>query len=829
MNKTLGDILSLKAFNSEHFQSLYAALLISFGNFKLREEVEFSSSSITELCIYADIFSNSLSSQYRMLSYDIASKLLQINESNNDVIKIARSVFLKLGLFLTEDIFIKKGKKLNFEKEISALSKKSLQKNEFGTETFTDIQYHLLKQLNNERVFSFSGPTSFGKSFIIKTITISLAAKAQNVVILVPTKALIDEFVIDLRLKIVELEYKNINLIKNAGSFNEKMSNIMIFTPERFNSLLFSEIQARIDCIIVDEAQKLGFNDERAITQFKVISKALEINQGTKIFFSSPVISNPDIFLRTFDLNEDKFEVIKESPVNQNLFLIDLEQSQISMLNGVTNKFQKIDNVTKFTSKLDAIVNLSSATDSSLIYCSSKQKSISEALALANFLGEKKKCPTLNQASKTIKQYIHDKYYLCELLEYGIAYHNADLPNFIKDLVEELYREKKIKFLFATSTLLEGVNLPTSNIFITSVSYKKTRENESRLNFWNLAGRAGRYAKELDGNIYCIKESPKDWASFDKLIDNKQDIEIDSTALSQLSRGQKILNSIDKEYDPNASKDERIFEQLINLIIASFGESRLNHGKNLLSLIPTKFHSKLIEKINLQLSKINDSRLPLSILNSAHTIPLIIQKNAMRSVTSEPIILEQLMGDSVYEYVRAILQIYETNLNENQIKRYAVMASQWIDGEPLRSMIDGSIKATKSVYLDFNKVEFNNNDPLHVNTIINEVIKTIEQYLSYRLEVFTSHYYKCLLSVHGEAYSGQNLASFLELGTKNKKQMALQNYGFSRAAAIEISKVTSDAMKFDAENNIVSIDLKRLISRFDQASLAYREIKKFFM
>ncbi len=35
---------------------------------------------------------------------------------------------------------------------------------------FTDIQYELFSKLISSREFSFSGPTSMGKSFVIKSI-----------------------------------------------------------------------------------------------------------------------------------------------------------------------------------------------------------------------------------------------------------------------------------------------------------------------------------------------------------------------------------------------------------------------------------------------------------------------------------------------------------------------------------------------------------------------------------------------------------------------------------------------------------------------------------
>ena len=61
--------------------------------------------------------------------------------------------------------------------------------------------------------------------------------------------------------------------------------------------------------------------------------------------------------------------------------------------------------------------------------------------------------------------------------------------------------------MFCTSTLLEGVNLPAKNIFILNNAIGLSKFSD--IDFWNLAGRAGRLSKELSGNIICVRASNK--------------------------------------------------------------------------------------------------------------------------------------------------------------------------------------------------------------------------------------------------------------------------------------------------------------------------------
>lgn len=75
--------------------------------------------------------------------------------------------------------------------------------------------------------------------------------------------------------------------------------------------------------------------------------------------------------------------------------------------------------------------------------------------------------------------------------------------------MEALYEQKAIDYMFCTSTLLEGVNLPAQNIFIlnNTIGLRKFTD----VDFWNLAGRAGRLSKELSGNIICVRLDSNKW------------------------------------------------------------------------------------------------------------------------------------------------------------------------------------------------------------------------------------------------------------------------------------------------------------------------------
>ena len=96
--------------------------------------------------------------------------------------------------------------------------------------------------------------------------------------------------------------------------------------------------------------------------------------------------------------------------------------------------------------------------------------------------------------------------------------------------------------MFCTSTLLEGVNLPAKNIFILNNAIGLSKFSD--IDFWNLAGRAGRLSKELSGNIICVRYSDKK----NRWDDPSKDLEV--------VRNKKIHKVV-----PSVIKGERNFYQ----------------------------------------------------------------------------------------------------------------------------------------------------------------------------------------------------------------------------------------------------------------------------
>ena len=106
---------------------------------------------------------------------------------------------------------------------------------------------------------------------------------------------------------------------------------IFVFTPERLVSY-YAKNTLDIDYLFVDEAQKMvKENDERAPVFYNAISYASY--RGSKLFFLSPNIENPEMFLSLSDRDESSVKKISDKLVVQNRYLFDFGTRTVKYLN----------------------------------------------------------------------------------------------------------------------------------------------------------------------------------------------------------------------------------------------------------------------------------------------------------------------------------------------------------------------------------------------------------------------------------------------------------------------------------------------------------------
>src|SRR5690606_18974354 len=117
-------------------------------------------------------------------------------------------------------------------------------------------------------------------------------------------------------------------------------------------------------------------------------------------------------------------------------------------------------------------------------------------------------------------------YLLTKISGIGALFHHGDLPQYVREIIEQAIRTEEIKLIICTNTIAEGVNLPLRTIVINSA--RRFDENIGRLkplnkrDLKNLFGRAGRAGKETKGLI--IVTNPNDFGIIEQVI-KEEDIE----------------------------------------------------------------------------------------------------------------------------------------------------------------------------------------------------------------------------------------------------------------------------------------------------------------
>jgi replicative superfamily II helicase len=845
----------------EYFNQLFkkSSLLSAYNQFNILNIDTLSEKELKDILRYADILSNSTNSIARNKAYQIIT-FLNTNYSNDPIYKtVSKAVYSKLGNFPAIK-YLEEYNENNSELPINRLIEveaKALIQQVPGSDkfTFTDAQFELFSSLSNSTEYSFSAPTSMGKSFIIKAFIKKVIKNVppENLVVIVPTRALINQFAIDLKSELAEVldtyKYRVVTNSSVSDLITEEQHNyIFVLTPERLISYLSQENNPPIGFLFVDEAHKIASNkDSRSVTSYAAIEKALKKYGNIKLYFASPNVSNPEIFLKLFNRNSNGNSYkTSESPVSQNLFFVDLLNNKIDYIAGNDNVEMESEEFFSTNNSIDDLIKNIGREKNNLIYCNSKNRTINYAF---NFSKSLTKIPPneqsrdIKKAINQIKEYIHPDYYLANLLEYKIAYHYGKLPQLIRNSVEELYQNGDVTNVFCTSTLLEGVNMPTQNIFI--LNNKNGTSKLEPIDFWNLSGRAGRLSKELYGNIYCVQHSDCEWEN--KEILHRNAIELKPTVLNRIDRNIQRIEKLLREQEISTPKTEKeILQYIANIISVDTMELQGNRE-------PSPLLKKLIEKnketiIELAKSKVQDFTIPVSILNSNQSINLSVQNKVFNELLKRHrrgvnIKLPSINQPKFYQVCKRVLDymfdLYEWKNaekklnNPNSLSYYATIMTQWVKGFSLNQIIKQSIEyhnnTNKEIILDYdynNPIVFNPRDKRHINYVIENVIEDIEYILRFLFEKYFNHYHSIVVNLLGEENAGENWATLLEYGTQNRIVIALQNTGISRHTAIKVYEKCRNSGLIIRDNKLERIDKQLVFQKFRKTSMEYDELIK---
>lgn len=769
----------------------------------------------------ASIFSHSSIDEFKQISYKIASTIsLHYSTQYDQLNSIVQYIFISLGQLPvvkknTDDgnidyfsVYSESEIPFNPIKFRDVLIKQITNqlpvKFDDKPVFLTDFQSELFDNLDMGKSVSISAPTSSGKSFLLKAFISKKFKDADkfNVVYLVPTRALIAETTRDFKDSFRKFGINEVNISSAPSSYNEEDAlpkNMFVFTQERLHLLLYDcEFNERINLLIIDEAQKVS-DGSRGITLEEVIEESINRNPNLQIVFITPFSKNPEKFARMFHLDHLIPAKTKLSPVSHNLLLLTIDEynysielstaeldSRLPISRGEINDDEKsVYEESKDWELLWAAKRF--GDDFNIVYCNSPDKCRDNALIFAQLLPEVSD-PEIETAIKFLKENIHERYYLIQCLKKGVAYHHGRMPTQIRHIVEKLFRGKSLKYVFCTSTLLEGVNFPAQNIFI----HKPRVGNSSmkKLDFWNLAGRAGRLLKDYYGNIYCL--NIEKWGKFKpdpKDVENEIESILETTFIT---KNKEIMEYLRDIYFNLKRNDKHIEQAIAKFIIQELKSGKTDFITKFLKRNPN-FEVDKIRAISEEIERLSKNiKIPAEILQKNSSIDPRIQQNLLELFEKK--LLTIIPPNPTRSGFRAELNKLYQFINkffmdkDNESYKYFSRLTQewiynWTFGEIIKNRIDWKERtATQTTEMINKEIEST------FRSINNTLRFDYQKFLKCYIDIL-KHYYE--ESAYDTTRICENLSTYIEFGSFNKNVILLQSIGLSRSTAIKLNSLIS--------------------------------------
>ena len=364
-----------------------------------------------------------------------------------------------------------------YQQEKSTLSTAELLNLEFhSVQGMDDIILHsaqgkVYRALVDGANIILSAPTSFGKSLLIDAIIAS--GRYSNIVVIVPTIALIDET----RRRLAKRFSKEFKIVTHPSQHAET-KNIFIFTQERF--VEFGDMPVP-EFFVLDEFYKLS--PERGDDRTFVLNEAFYklFKSGAQFFLIGPDIKDINI-----DEKELGFRFLKTD-----FATVATEVSFVPVGDETENAIEICRGINGPT----------------LIYCKSPRSAYTLGQALLN-AGINEPSRSTSEFADWLRASYHQEWFLADLLDAGIAVHHGSLPRSVAYHLLRKFNERDLKFLLCTSTIIEGVNTSAKNVII----YDKKIGNQKPFDlftFNNIKGRAGRMKEYFVGHVFILNYEPQ--------------------------------------------------------------------------------------------------------------------------------------------------------------------------------------------------------------------------------------------------------------------------------------------------------------------------------
>lgn len=394
---------------------------------------------------------------------------------------------------------------------------------------------------NADSKLFLSAPTSFGKTFLLKEIIYRHRENYSNIVIVLPTVALLIEVTeeIDDFNEKHSLGYTIYNSIYKDLELSER--NIFILTPERVLRLLAIVPDIELDFFFFDEIYKI--DEDVALSSEDDVNDKIELGNDNPqrdeqdhravafrlaLYFllkkcNSCYLAGPFIELNNL---KDGFNKMLEKYhiATKEITFIPTLKNKIDF-HGKTYKysspFENYNESTPSNKPIEKLIYVAnrlqfSKTNQAIVYCLYPAYTEQHARELSD--NYKDPSPIDSSIQMFIehlknnynfsfggKRSSFDSWDLVYALRNQIGIHNGKFPKYFQREIMRRFNDGAMSTLFCTSTIVEGVNTNAKTVVVYNNPSGKTDEGKKFL-LLNINGRAGRYQHHFIGNIGYLSD-----------------------------------------------------------------------------------------------------------------------------------------------------------------------------------------------------------------------------------------------------------------------------------------------------------------------------------
>lgn len=692
------------------------------------------------------------------------------------------------------------------------------------------FQRQFWDEVTQARWISVSAPTSAGKSYIVRRWLERATTSRETFcgVYLVPTRALIEEVSRDLRNEFGRAV--PVHTMPWDPEIGASSKELHVLTQERFHLLQQRLVGFKPDIVFIDEAQKIG-DEQRGVLLQQVLAEVVRRRVDTQVIFASPLSENPEILLEgaPSDAVTASFES-QTVTVNQNLLwvnqvprrpkeweiclVVEGDEQEVGLL-------ELADRPSPDSRRLSAVaVALGGRKPGNIVYengaaaAEKTARQIFEALGPDTDLTSDSEIAELMELARSA---VHPEYVLAEVVARGVAFHYGNMPQLLRSEIERLFRTEKLRYLVCTSTLLEGVNLPCRNLF-TRGPRKGNGRPMSSPDFWNLAGRAGRWGKEFQGNIVCIDTTKSSrWPTPPTRRTRHTLVRASDRATSDIDA---FLDFITSGTQLEECRSNPVLESVFSLLSARFAQTRSLAEIPGLDLTEEQFGQVTVAVA----TALQGVEIPPSLMARHAGISPISMQRLLKDFRKEIdqaslLVAPPASRDAASTYARALSRIARFlggNFGDSRRQfALAILITNWMRGQPLARLISERIgretQAAKSI---------------DVSGTIRSVMQDVEQiarfqapkYLACYLDVLRLHLEELGVDVSDDNFP--DVSMFLELGVSRKSEVSLMVLGLSRTSTVALSDFMPDeelspqsALLWLSELDMSTLDIPSVVRR----------------